>query len=218
MSKQTYDALESLGRERLSEHFYMRQFLYSEISNAFGIPNIPDDIPTALKAGRCLATRSLDPLVDTFGKIEIRSAYRSPEVNTYGNQKSLNCGSNEGNKAHHIWDQRDKDGNLGATACIFIPWFTEQYNKGRDWRDLAYWLHDHIEYSEIVFFSKNCAFNLNWRENPKRRVASWITGGKGGCPVLIQANKPPEEAADDRRNRYSDFPGLQQKRTLGAAE
>jgi len=35
-------SLETLGRVRLSQSFYMRDFLYSEISNYYGIPNIPD--------------------------------------------------------------------------------------------------------------------------------------------------------------------------------
>ena len=37
------NALENLGRVRLSPNFYMRDFLYSEISNFHGIPNLPDD-------------------------------------------------------------------------------------------------------------------------------------------------------------------------------
>ena len=37
-------ALEELGRVRLSEYFFMREMLYSEIANFHGIPNIPDEI------------------------------------------------------------------------------------------------------------------------------------------------------------------------------
>ncbi len=39
----TMMGLEELGRVRLSKSFYMRDFLYSEIANFYGIPNIPDD-------------------------------------------------------------------------------------------------------------------------------------------------------------------------------
>ena len=39
----TVKALEELGRVRLSRSFYLREFLYSEISNFHGIPNLPDD-------------------------------------------------------------------------------------------------------------------------------------------------------------------------------
>ena len=35
-----FNALEAFGRERLSAHFFMRDFLYSEISAVYGIPNM----------------------------------------------------------------------------------------------------------------------------------------------------------------------------------
>ncbi|HLQ19451.1 MAG TPA: hypothetical protein VK146_10770 [Tabrizicola sp.] len=102
--------LEELGRERLSRHFFMLDFLYSEIGNFHGIPNIPDDVNLALHVGRQLAETLLEPLVETFGPIAIRSAYRSPAVNGFGAEHGLGCASNEANRAGHIWDQRDRDG------------------------------------------------------------------------------------------------------------
>ena len=73
--------LKTLGRERLSRHFFMRDFLYSEIGNFVGIQNIPANPDLALYTARKLATELLDPLVETFGPIAVRSAYRSAEVN-----------------------------------------------------------------------------------------------------------------------------------------
>ena len=206
MSKPVAKKLDHLGRMRLSRHFYMRQFLYSEIGNAYGIPNVPHDEKLCLKAGGALARTCLDPLVETFGGVEIRSAYRSPEVNSSGNENGFPCGNNEWNRAHHIWDQRDKQGRMGATASIFIPWFTAQYETGRDWRDLAYWLHDHIEFTAIVFFGNQCSFNLNWRPGyAEKKIKSWITE-KGGCPLLTKANCEPNEPLEARQGRYADFP------------
>jgi hypothetical protein len=40
--------LENLGRVRLGRHFYMRDFLHSEIGSLHGIPNIPDDPDRAI--------------------------------------------------------------------------------------------------------------------------------------------------------------------------
>ena len=37
-------SLETLGRVRLSRHFYMRDFLYSEIGSFHQIPNIPESL------------------------------------------------------------------------------------------------------------------------------------------------------------------------------
>jgi hypothetical protein len=168
------DKLEALGRERLSKSFFMRDFLYSEISNLFQIPNIPHDPDLAIQAGRSLCEEILEPLQEAFGRISIRSAYRSPEVNQFGNEKGLKCASNKHNAARHIWDMRDEDGHIGATACIVVNSYLEQYEQTGDFRPLAWWIHDHLPYSEIVFFPKLCAFNINWRETPKRTIKSWI--------------------------------------------
>lgn len=193
--------LEALGRERLSRHFFMRDFLYSEIGNFFQIQNIPDDPNLALYTGRKLASELLDPLVETFGPIAVRSAYRSPAVNGYGAEHNLGCASNEANRAGHIWDQRDPDGNCGACTSVVIPWFADQYEKGRDWQDLAWWLYDHLDFHAIFFFPKRAAFNLTWRENPERRISSWI----GPDRVILRPGDalPPIE---ERQGRYTDFP------------
>lgn len=195
-------SLTNLGRERLSRHFFMRDFLNSEISNFFQIPNIPDDPSLAIAAGQALATELLDPLVDTFGPIAIRSAYRSPAVNEFGNKHNLGCASNERNRAGHIWDQRDAEGRMGATVSVAIPWFADQYERGRDWLDLAWWLFEHLDFHAINFFPKLSAFNLTWREEPDRVISSWI----GPNRKILAVGQTPEDSLDVRRARYSDFP------------
>jgi len=173
-SPNSVSALEGLGRERLSQSFFMRDFLHSEIANFYGMPNIPEDPDLALSVGRKLCQDLLEPLQATFGRVAIRSAYRSPSINQIGNEKGHNCGSNESNYASHIWDRRDAQGLSGAMACIVIPWFTERYGEGTDWRALAYWIHDNLPYSQLQFFPKLCAFNIGWHEQPKRSVASFM--------------------------------------------
>lgn len=66
---------------------------------------------------------------------------------------------------------------MGATACIVIPWFIDKYSAGADWRSLAYWIHDHLPYSELEFFDGQgmCSFNLSWHEKPKKIITSWMT-------------------------------------------
>jgi len=81
---QTVKALEELGRVQLSKSFFMREFLYSEISQIEGIPNIPSDPDLAIAAGKNLCERVLEPIQDALGRISIRSAYRSCAVNAKG--------------------------------------------------------------------------------------------------------------------------------------
>ena len=39
---------------------------------------------------------------------------------------------------------------------------------------MAWWIHDHLPYSELQFFPKLAAFNIAWHERPKRRIYSFI--------------------------------------------
>jgi hypothetical protein len=166
--------LEELGRVRLSRSFFMRDFLHSEIADFNGIPNIPDNPDLAVAAGRKLCEDLLEPLQATFGRIAIRSAYRAPAVNQFGNQHGLSCASNRRNLARHIWDQHDPDGGMGAVTSIVIPWLADRCAAGGDWRGMAWWIHDHLPYSELQFFPKLTAFNIGWHERPKRRISSFI--------------------------------------------
>jgi len=166
--------LEELGRVRLSRSFFMRDFLHSEIADFNGIPNIPDNPDLAVAAGRKLCEELLEPLQATFGRIAIRSAYRAPAVNAFGNLHGLSCASNQRNLARHIWDQHDPDGGMGAVTSIVIPWLADRCAAGGDWRGMAWWIHDHLPYSELQFFPKLTAFNIGWHERPKRRISSFI--------------------------------------------
>jgi hypothetical protein len=198
------DLLESLGKTRLSRHFFARDFLYSEIGSFHVIPNLPVDRDLFIKAGTRLCTDLLDPLVETFGPIAVRSAYRNPEVNKFGNDHDLKCARNAANYAGHIWDIRDGEGRMGACTSLVIPWFADQYNQGRDWRDLAWWVHDHLPYSDMWFFPTNAAFNLTWREDPARTISSYVRPrGK-----LLATGATPAEDAASRRARYADFPPI----------
>lgn len=167
-------ALEDLGRARLSSSFFMRDFLHSEVADFHRIPNVPDDPELALAAGRRLCEDLLEPLQATFGRIAIRSAYRSPAVNAFGNLRGLSCASNKRNYASHIWDRRDANGCMGATATVVVPWFTDRYAEGADWRAIAWWIHDHLPYSHLQFFPKLAAFNIGWHERPRRRIDSFV--------------------------------------------
>ena len=161
-------ALDAFGRQRLSKHYFMRDFLYSEVAEVHGIPNVPDNAELAIKSGRALCRNLLEPIRHVFGHITIRSAFRSVNVNGYCNCHDMSCSSNKASCANHIWDHEDGEGCMGATACIVIPvladWIAEK--PGWDWQVLAWFIHDHLPYSEMVFFARNGTVNLTWRGDP----------------------------------------------------
>ena len=196
-------SLETFGRVRLSKHFFMRDFMYSEIAGFHGRSNIPQNPDLVIKHGQALCTELLDPLEETFGRVAVRSGYRSPELNRYGNENKLNCARNDNPMECHIWGFHQGEDAI-AGASIVIPWFADRYAQGRDWRDLAWWMHDHLPYSDIWFFPKLAAFNLVWRAQPQRTISSYIAP-KG---TLLKAGATPDEDAATRTARYADFPAF----------
>jgi hypothetical protein len=189
-------ALEELGRVRLSENLFLRDFLLSEIASFYGIPNIPDDPDLAIEAGRGLCENLLEPLREQFGRISIRSAYRTPEVNRFGNERGLSCAQSEKSYAGHIWDRRDADGRTGAMATIVVHALIPHYQATGDWEAMAWWIHDHLPYSEMQFFPKYAAFNLGWQDIlPKRTIYSYIPPRRGWLTKPGMANHAGSHAA-----------------------
>jgi hypothetical protein len=192
---------ETFGRARLSESFFMRDFLHSEIASINGMANLPDDPELAIAAGRGLCENLLEPLQDSFGRLAIRSAYRSPEVNGFGNRHGLSCASNERDRARHIWDRRD-DLGMGAMTSVVVPWLADRMAAGTEWQAMAWWIHDHLPYSELQFFPKLYAFNIGWHEVPKRTIYGYVAP-KGYLTRPGAANYEGDHAA-----LYPGFPPL----------
>lgn len=175
----TVARLDIFGRTRLSQHFYMRDFLFSDIAAVHGLINVPDDPDLAIATGTRLCEDLLEPLQRVFGRVAIRSAYRSSEVNQLGNEMQragktgYNCADNAKNFAGHIWDRRDANGNSGAMACIVLPEFVDAFPDNGAWTRLAWWIHDHQPYGTLEFFPTNWAFNIGWQERPARSIYSY---------------------------------------------
>jgi hypothetical protein len=177
----TLAELTELGRRRLSDNFFMREMLYSEVGNFYKVPNIPEVPELAIEAGENLCRLVLEPLRSAFGHIAIRSAYRSPTLNGHCHELYKQgvsdswCTCNEDNAAYHIWDRRDGAGHLGATATIVIPSYIEKYERTGDWRPLGWWIRDHIEhYAQVQFFRTLCAFNIRWYEGPADQSIGYL--------------------------------------------
>ena len=171
------NTLETFGRFKLSRTFFMRDFLYSEISQMERIPNLPANPQLAIEVGQRLCEEVLEPIQDRLGRISIRSAYRSRQVNDKGaeNKNQYRCARSDANRARHIWDELDESGFKGATACIVVPSFLKYYENTKHWQALAWWIHDHItSYSEMEFFPNLAALNISWHERPAKAISSRV--------------------------------------------
>ena len=93
---------------------------------------------------------------------------------------------------------------MGATACVVVPWFADRYEAGADWRALAWWIHDHLPYSHLRFFSTG-TFNLTWSDRPVRHAEAKF--GKKGEPRTL-STETAESAPGLHRSEYEGFPEL----------
>ena len=209
--------LTNFGRVRLSEHFFMREMLYSEVAHLHGMRNIPDDPQLAITAGRALCKQLLEPLYATFGHVSVRSAYRSYEVNKFCceqqkiGKKGYTCACD--NDARHTWDRLEEDKYMGATACIVIPWFVRYLEKRREmsWTAMAWWIHDHrdrLPYSEMRFFPVNAAFNIRWRGCPETEEPEPEHVIRSHMKPKLLTKNGMENHFGDHSSEYPGFPSL----------
>lgn len=192
----SFAGLDKLGRIPLSRYFHMREFLYSEIAVHYGLRNVPDNIERAAKSGSELCRLLLDPLQDAFGRVHVRSGYRSRVVNSAGVGKHKCAADNDG---AHTWDFESTSGHgFGAMACISIPSFSKSVISGAaDFSSIAWWIYDHLPaWSTLEFFASSdiafadeVTFNIGWHERPIKRITSW----RGG-PRNLHENIPGPDA------------------------
>lgn len=203
----TMHELENFGRIRLSRHFFMRDMLYSEIATVYGLRNVPNDPTLAVEVGKKLCSTLLEPLHATFGHVSIRSAFRSVTINDCGS-KHRNVAATAYNHARHVWDRLDDEEKMGGTASIVIPWFIDYLEKRPElsWKAMAWWIHDHLCYSEIKFFHHRrpefeyAAFNIRWHETKIRKKIE----GPSGDRIRQQEHAPGNHASE-----YPGFPKLE---------
>jgi hypothetical protein len=85
-------------------------------------------------------------------------------------------------------------------TTVIVHAFIPYYQRTGHWEALAWWVHDHLPYSSMLFFPKFAAFNLGWREVPKRRIRSFIPPRRGLLTKPGMAN-----FSGDHSGEYADF-------------
>ena len=175
----TVRSAETFGRVRLSQSFFMRDFLYSEIANLHGLAEParrprPGDRrrPEAVRASARTAAGDVRAAGDPVGLSRPggqRLRQRAfPELRLERTQsRAPYLGS-----AQRGWRHR-RDGQLGRALAGRPP------RSGATWQAMAWWIHDHLPYSELQFFPKLAAFNIGWHEKPRRRISSFVP--RAGC-------------------------------------
>ena len=110
-------------------------------------------------------------------------------------------------------------------ATVIVHAFIPYYQRTGHWEAMAWWVHDHLPYSAMLFFPKFAAFNLGWREVPKRRITSFIPPRRGLLTKPGMANYSGDHSericgvpafAEERRTREANMPRMQLARPAAA--
>ena len=91
---------------------------------------------------------------------------------------------------------------MGAMASIVVPWLIDRLDEGVAWQAMAWWIHDHLPYSQLQFFPKLAAFNIGWHEYPRRTISSFAP--RRG--ILTSPGRPNHEGS--HRHEYPGFPAM----------
>ncbi len=169
------EELENLGRIRLSKSFYMREFLYSEVATRLGIVNYPDNVEIAISHGKRLCEEILEPLHACYGRISVRSGYRSSALNAACHEQGFNCVENQKAFGRHIWDVCSDRFGYGAMACVVIPSVNDAVASGVLIDEFAYWVDANLPYCFMSVFAELTAINICWSEIPCRNIYSRIS-------------------------------------------
>ena len=177
---QSMRALEELGRVRLSENFFMRDFLHSEIASFYGIPNIPDDPDLAIEAGS-------RPLRRVPRAAPARGSAASRSARPTARPRSTTSATSTSSTADRTSPTTPATSGIGATpAARSAPArrssstpSSPTIERTGHWEALAWWIHDHLPYDDIEFFPKFAAFNSRL-EGYARPAASTPTSRRAG--------------------------------------
>ena len=91
---------------------------------------------------------------------------------------------------------------MGAMATIVVPWLVDRVAAGATWQAMAWWIHDHLPYSELQFFPKLVAFNIGWHEHPRRTIYSYAP------PRGLLTRPGFDNHEGDHAALYAGFPRL----------
>jgi len=89
---------------------------------------------------------------------------------------------------------------MRSASFMFVLGFISTGFLSAPW--MAWWIHDHLPYSELQFFPKLAAFNIGWHEQPKRRIYSFIV------PRGLLTKPSMANHAGSHAEHYPGFPPL----------
>ncbi len=173
-----------LARVRLSQSFFMRDFLYSDITVEREETNVPIRSELAVIAGRELCRTILEPLAQTFGGLTIVCGYLNP----------THCRLNRRDPKVHCWGFLDDNETIVAGASIYLPWFMDQHSLATDGKYLAGWVIQNLPCDHVLLDCDDNSIILCWTPKPRLLTRTRHKGVTTEIETAVLKN--PEQSID----------------------
>lgn len=166
--------LVQLGRQRLSPHFIMKDFLYSTVASIEGVSNYPDDVVHVVASGEALCNKVLEPVWDKFGPIAIPFGYVNRAV-----MKKIRPTANYRESRPHHWDR----GTFGKEIYARTDFILYSVLDGKEDRHkVAEWMMNNLDIDLLLQWNKKGNegyYCVTIGPKPRRVWLEWCERGVG---------------------------------------
>ena len=195
-------AIDTLARTRLSQHFLLRDFLFSSHAAAMGASNLPEDPRVAIRAGRQLCEQVLEPILKEFGHFAITYGYQSREV-TEANWPPARRRVDRLSSTPHQWDRRTFGEEVYARVDI-LPFAVEDGTATK--RQFGHWLMHNLDIDLLMQWTRSNVACITISPRPRRVWMEW------GRPSLGERRQTVHMGTEYWQGIYPGLPESQRPR------
>lgn len=158
--------LDLWGRTRLSEHFIMRDFLYSARGEILGIPNYPqDDVEQVIRSGKLICEKVCEPILAEFGRFAITYGYQNRTLIEAGYKPMKKHSSDP-----HHWDRGTFGKQVYARVDI-LPFCVEDGEVSK--QAFGHWLMHNLDIDLLMQWARSNVFCITISPKPRRVWLEW---------------------------------------------
>ena len=166
--------LENLAKTRLSQNFILRDFLFSGSATASGIPNIPEDPETVVRAGEVLCDKVLEPLLSQFGNFAITFGYQCRSA-IESSMSAAHQRAGRHSSSPHQWDR----GTFGTEPYARVdiwPFVVEDGEVTK--QEYGHWAMHNLDIDLLMQWTRSNIFCITISPKPRR---IWMEWGDVSC-------------------------------------
>lgn len=195
-TKKRAASIDKLARTRLSKHFILRDFLFSAEAAALSQSNLPDEPLDAVRAGRALCEKVLEPIQAHFGPFAITFGFQSRTVMEAhwpeGKRVEMRNASSP-----HQWDRCTFGAEVYARVDL-LPFCVEDGMVSK--QEFGHWVMHHLDIDLLMQWTKSNVFCVTISPRPRRVWLEW------GRPRMGEPSRKTFMGGAYWRNAYPYLP------------